>query len=229
MATLGTLFAFLAVVATIIYGEIQRRLAQEQLRLTREQAALRPKLVIEGVLLDDLESIPGLLERVREAEEDQRAEAEEERERNRPMSDTDRLAWEIKHRRRGSGEKYRGALPDKVLKVRVRNGGTVTAVSVEATVLLQASYLEPLEYFTGVKVTLSADDENDPYAAYIVDLGGRDLDIAPGPTYRDLLVAVRVLSAGTTRVFSTLATATTSTERSTELEIPVPEDPENGL
>lgn len=51
IGALATLFAFGALVAAIIYGEIQRRsqrhqqqLAEEQLRLAREQAEMRPKL-----------------------------------------------------------------------------------------------------------------------------------------------------------------------------------------
>lgn len=51
VAGLGTLFALLAVVTTIFYGEIQRRgqrvqrgLAEEQLQLAREQAQTRPIL-----------------------------------------------------------------------------------------------------------------------------------------------------------------------------------------
>ena len=35
-----------AVITTIVYGEIQRRLARRQLRLAQEEAELRPKLVL---------------------------------------------------------------------------------------------------------------------------------------------------------------------------------------
>jgi hypothetical protein len=45
-SVVAALAGIVAVVATIFYGEIQRRMAGKQLRLAQEEAALRPKLSV---------------------------------------------------------------------------------------------------------------------------------------------------------------------------------------
>lgn len=45
-AVVATIAGIVSVIVTLIYGEVQRRLARKQLRLAQEEASLRPKLTI---------------------------------------------------------------------------------------------------------------------------------------------------------------------------------------
>ncbi len=63
---LTLLSAALAVEAAVIYGEIHRRSAQEQLRLAREQAQMRPKLEVADVRLLGAEEVEELQDHIRE-------------------------------------------------------------------------------------------------------------------------------------------------------------------
>ncbi len=78
--------AGLALVATVVYGEIQRRaqrrdrqIAQEQLRLAREQAEMRPVLEVAEVRLLDVSDVEELEEYVRPIREFRAERSEKER------------------------------------------------------------------------------------------------------------------------------------------------------
>jgi hypothetical protein len=196
--------------------------SKEQLELARRQESRRPQLVVEEVRLLEVEDVPDVLEDIDDIEEERQTEREEEERRSQGFaSEVERLTWEINRSKfRGFGETYNGKLPQKVLRVRLRNVGTVTATGVEAIVYLEADYLEPLEYFADVEEVIYHPDENPPHGVYTARFGGRTLDLPPGLKHYDLLIAVLVCSSGSTEVVSVLSTATTSVEDKKELVIP---------
>jgi hypothetical protein len=96
--------------------------------------------------------------------------------------------WEVsRSRTRGFGGTYEGELPHKVLRVRLRNEGTVTATAVETTVYLEADHLEPLEYFANVEEVSHHPDEHPHHGVYTAQFGGPDLNLPPGFKHRGLL------------------------------------------
>ena len=209
--------AAVAAVYAVVYS-------YQQLKIARGQAALRPVLVVEEVRLLDLGEVPSILEEISTVEEERREEEEEEEQRRNMAgrSEMEQMSWEMTHFRvRGLPyETYYGDLPDKVLRVRIRNDGVVTATGVEATIRVRDTHLKPLDYFLDVKeVRYHSNGEDDAYGTYAVRLGDRDLDMPPGDEHYNLLVAVVVRSSGTTPVITSLATATTSMQDIKELEI----------
>jgi hypothetical protein len=210
------LFAFLA------WRESRKSVqaSKEQLELAHRQESRRPQLVVEEVRLLEVEDVPDVREELDGIEEERQADREDEERRSQGfMSEADRLMWEInRSRARGIGETYEGdELPHNVLRIRLRNEGTVTATGIEAIVYLEANHLEPLEYFADVEEVSHHPDENPPHGVYTARFGGRDLDLPPGLKHHDLQVAVLVRSPGTTEVVSVLSTATTSVEDKKEL------------
>lgn len=190
------------------------QVSEEQLELARRQESRRPQLVVEEVRLLEVEDVPEVLEAINDVEEEWRADREDEERRSQGfMSEADRLMWEMnRSKARGFGETYEGELPQEVLRVRLRNEGSVTATGVEAIVYLEADHLEPLEYFADVEEVSHYPDKNPPHGVFAARFGGRSLDLPPGLKHYDLLVAVLVRSSESTEVVSVLSTATTSVE-----------------
>ncbi len=96
---LTLLCAALAVEAAVIYGEIHRRSAQEQLSLAREQAQMRPELEVADVRLLDAEEVEELQDHIREVREDRKL-LEEEEEQQRAAEQERQAREEQKQRAR---------------------------------------------------------------------------------------------------------------------------------
>jgi hypothetical protein len=191
-------------------------------RNTSRQEARRPQLVVEEVRLLEVKDVPDVLEEVEAIEEERRDDREDEERRMQGFTnEMERMMWEMnRSKHRGFGESYDGELPQKVLRVRLRNEGPVIAMGVEAIVYLEANHLEPLEYFADVEKVSYHPTENAPHGVYATRFGGSGLDLPPGLKYVDLFVAVLLHSPGHTEVASVLSTATTSVEDKKGLMIP---------
>jgi hypothetical protein len=111
-----------AVVVTIVYGEIERRLARSQLALAKEQAELRPELVVSDMQL------LGLLE----------AGVPEEYVQSYEVSKVQR-DLECERGVEPSGPPP----PDHVLRFNLSNRGRVAATHVVGRIYLRAAHLQP--------------------------------------------------------------------------------------
>ncbi len=188
---LTLIFAALAVVVTILYGEIERRgrrkqeelarrhhqeqqeVAQKQLKLATEQTE-RPILEINMSLLE-LRNIEALTKTVRK---------------------------QIGAVRRA---KYTGPPPDKIVQVNVANSGKVAAYEVTGWLTFDAAYWEPLPYFTGdveIDEIHFIGDVSDGLARKRVQVGGQDSILRATPNDSlSFFVALSVHSSGRTKIF----------------------------
>jgi hypothetical protein len=221
----GTLiFAFLAWSSSRKSARMAQRaleISEEQLRLTREQAEMRPYLEVTEVRLLEPEDAEGVSELLREVEEQRARERawEEKSKQIERMPITRRLFEEDEMSREYTDlsveNGYEGPLPDKVVRVNVINRGKSVAFAVTGLVYFESSHLEPLGYFSGGKVFKN---EGSTYRAEV----GHEKDILltpDGDHSFDIAVAVR--SPGTTWIVYDLSSPTGSfTHGMKALEIP---------
>ncbi len=243
----GAGFALLALAATVVYGEIQRRIAREQLRLAREQAEARPRLRVSEMRLADLDEA-GIKKRVEHFdkvrqrnvrwEEEREAREESQRQRDSELTpeerrlrqETERLSMMSFHVSppaprspnavpfRETSEGYEGPIPNKALLITVVNDGDEAAYEVAGWLRLEAVYLEPARLFSSSNTLVSSED-----GFYRVRVGGYEKATLHG-TRSALLrfrVAVAVRSSGTVRVEYDFTPAVGDGDRGTKLlEVP---------
>jgi hypothetical protein len=161
----GTLFAFLAVVATVIYGEIQRRISRKQLTLAEELNAARPVLELTKASFlwprsgETVENI-----RLVWAIRKQREMLQSEREIPSDIMRTIAVAQSQDRSKYEAAVNYDGPLPDTQLSLLLTNRGKVAASEVTGWIYFNPEHIQPLQFFGGFEEQtniISSDDAPD--------------------------------------------------------------------
>jgi hypothetical protein len=178
-----------SVLATVVYGEIQRRgqasqrrQSEEQLRLAREQAERRPVLVVSDMQLITLQDagVPGdYIVSYQQASVQREQNIQEGRE---PTSSP-------------------SPPPNRVLRFRLSNRGRVAATHVGGEIFLDPAFLQPPAMLLPTPIACPYAVSEEPIDGYFeVSIARQQEPLLPGSDPLVCDVAVRVRAGGQTTV-----------------------------
>jgi len=204
-----------SVLATVIYGEIQRRgqesqrrQSEEQLRLAREQAERRPVLVVSDMQLITLQDagVPGdYIVSYQQASVQREQDIQEGREPTSPPP------------------------PNRVLRFTLSNRGRVAATHVGGKLFLDPAFLRPPAMLLPTPIAcpyVVSEEQNDGYS--VVSMARQQEPLLPGGDPLVCQVAVRVRDGGQTTVGYEFVSAEAAVPAKGEMSLEVPPAKQEG-